>query len=675
MGINAGRTICLALMLAVMHAGAATAEPHIAWQVENPFRFFLDPADTQVHRATWLSLSDLERNHPVQSAERALSERHPDGWSAFTFTKTCWDGKRNRYSCRERADYLNPKSHTILARLDGVDDAQSVDCSWLTLPQGQARGPRIKAVTLPCDTPVQLSVPYPIGAWISVEIGGSQVAETAARITDLFILGMGDSFASGEGNPDLPVRLSSGRTTNYGITPNGTLLSGYPARIGDWQDIGDAKFMEESARWQDEACHRSLYSHQLRAALQLAIEDPHRAVTFAGFGCSGADTTNGLFLQYKGNEWTPHAAELPQISAAAEAQCDGKGTHSYVLPKAYHLNDRIPELKGATLRTCEDGSARKIDLLLVSIGGNDVGFSRLVANAVLNDESVLRRLGGWFGQVHGLFEAGPQLDALDDRLKSLNRALHTFLHVPLAESERIILTGYPPMALLDDGKSVCPDGQAGMTVLPEFFLGEAKAQLASTISERLNDVMRESAHQHSWSFVEGHRATFRGRGLCVGYSDAPWMMTDELRVPRKVNGTWEPFNPSHWRAYAARQRLFRTPNDAFMTGNFHVPKSLVQTAMSMQGYGWVQLLLASVYSGAFHPTAEGQAAIADAVVVQARAVLAKYENRSMRSSPKRVDLGLVDESPRPELASSSLAQRGRREATKANSSDTRQSPR
>jgi len=121
-------------------------------------------------------------------------------------------------------------------------------------------------------------------------------------------------------------------------------------------------------------------------------------------------------------------------------------------------------------------------------------------------------------------------------------------------------------------------------------------------------------------------------------------MADELRVPRKINGTWEPFNPSQWRAYAPRQRLFRTPNDAFMAGNFHVPKSLVQTAMSMQGYGWVQLLLASVYSGAFHPSAEGQAAIADAVVTQARAVLAKYESRAKRSSTKRVNLGLVDES-------------------------------
>jgi len=645
MRIDAGRSICLALMLAAAHAGAAKAEPQIVWQVENPFRFFLDPADTQVHRATWLSMSESERSHPVQSAERALSERHPDGWSTFTFAKTCWDGTRNRYACRERADYINPKSHTVLARLEGLEDAQTVDCSWLISPQGQARGPRKKAVTLPCDTPVQLNVPYPTGAWISVEIGGSQVAETAATVTDLFIVGMGDSFASGEGNPDVPVRFSPDRTTDYGIAPDDAPLTGYPARIGDWQDIGDRKFIEENARWQDQACHRSLYSHQLRAALQLAIEDPHRAVTFAGFACSGAETTYGLFLEYKGNEWVPNPPDLPQISAVAEAQCGNSSAKTYDLPEAYHLKDRIPELKGSlALRKCDAARARKIDLLLLSVGGNDVGFARLVANAVLADTSILRKLGGWFGQVHGFIEANSQLDALDDRMKSLNRALHNLLHVPWPESDRIILTGYPPMALLDDGKTVCPDGQAGMTVMSDFSLSEAKAAEGNVVAERLNDIMRESAHQHLWSFVDAHRATFRGRGLCAGYSDAPWTMADELRVPRKVNGAWEPFNPSLWRAYAPRQRLFRTPNDAFMTGNFHVAKSLIQTALTKQGYGWVQLLLASVYSGAFHPSAEGQAAIADAVVTQARAVLAKYESRAKRSSTKRVNLGLVDES-------------------------------
>jgi hypothetical protein len=67
--------------------------------------------------------------------------------------------------------------------------------------------------------------------------------------------------------------------------------------------------------------------------------------------------------------------------------------------------------------------------------------------------------------------------------------------------------------------------------------------------------------------------------------------------------------------------------------------------LKSQKLNWVQPLLASVYSGAFHPTAEGQAAIADAVVEKARAILVKYEAMHRRDvAPGAVapsDLGLA----------------------------------
>ena len=69
---------------------------------------------------------------------------------------------------------------------------------------------------------------------------------------------------------------------------------------------------------------------------------------------------------------------------------------------------------------------------MVSIGGNDVGFSRLLANAVLSDESLLRQLGGWFGEVQGFLDANARLDRLEDLYKTLNRALHNILHIPWA---------------------------------------------------------------------------------------------------------------------------------------------------------------------------------------------------------------------------------------------------
>lgn len=613
----------------------AMAEPRIVWEVENPFRFFLDPSDTEVHRATWVSLPAEQRANPVLSAERVLAERHPEGWAATMFDKTCWDDDHNRYACKDRPDYINPKSHVIRASLQGLMDAQTVDCQWLTAPRGKAGG-RGKAVTLPCDTPVQLELPYPGGAWIKVEIGGQQVAEVAAEVQDLFIVGMGDSFASGEGNPDVPVRFSSDRTAEYGVAANNVPLDGYPARVGAWKTIGEKAFLQENARWLDQACHRSLYSHQLRAALQLAVEEPHRAVTYVGVACSGAETVFGLFLRYKGHEWVPNPPALSQISAVAQAQCDGREPRAYDLPEAYHMNEKLPELKGGlVLRKCDPGRARKIDLLLLSIGGNDIGFARLVANAVLSDKSMLRRLGGWFGQVHGFAEASLQMDALDDRLKAVNRAAHYILHIPWSESDRVVLTGYPPMALMEDGSSACPDSYAGMNVLPDFFLSEAKAREGNTAAERLNAVMDDSARQYSWSFVDAHRAAFRGRGLCSAFAVGAWTIPDELRIPRKVTGVWEPYNPSDWRAYASRLRWFRTPNDAFMTGNFHVSESLLQKALKTESLSWMQVLLASVYSGAFHPTAEGQAAIADAVVDRARGVLAKYEARRRAAAELR----------------------------------------
>ena len=267
-------------------------------------------------------------------------------------------------------------------------------------------------------------------------------------------------------------------------------------------------------------------------------------------------------------------------------------------------------------------------MLFLSLGGNDIGFSRLVANAVLTDKSSLRSLGGWFGQVQGLSEAQAGLDLLPDRYKSLNRAFHNLIHIPWPESDRVILTAYPPLVLLEDGRSLCPDGTSGMTVLSDFYLSKEKSGEASVAAERLQGIMRDSAKAYGWSFADAHRADFRGRGLCAGWSRDALTTADDLRLPRFVNGKWDPYNPTDWRAYATRQRWFRTPNDAFMTGHFHVPQSMMQSVLKQQGLEWVQLLLASTYSGAFHPTAEGQAAIADGVAAKARAVIDKYENRT-----------------------------------------------
>ena len=342
----------VAVMAALAWAQPAAAEPEIKWRVANPFRLFADPSNSDVHRATYEALTEDERKTPILSAERALAERHPDGWAASMWQDACWNAGKNRYECPGLADYANPKSHKIRAEMLDIPDAASVDCIWLTTPNGGRK--RGAAITVRCDTPVELEIPYPAGAAITVEVGQRPVAQLTAQVEDLFIVGMGDSFASGEGNPDAAVRLSAERSADYGLR-NKLLspLTGYPARAGAWQRIGDKAFIDENPHWLDQACHRSLYSHQLRAALQLGVENPHRAVTFVGFACSGAETIFGAFLRYKGHEWVPNPPELSQISAAATAQCGNNVASNNDLPEAYHMNGRLPELKGGlVLRKC-----------------------------------------------------------------------------------------------------------------------------------------------------------------------------------------------------------------------------------------------------------------------------------------------------------------------------------
>ena len=100
-----------------------------------------------------------DRRTPVLGAEQALSARHEDGWAATMYRKTCWNTSRNRHLCPEGRGYINPAHHQVIVELQGVEDAGTVACSWLTAPKG-GRGQRGQVLVQPCHQPVRLAVPY-----------------------------------------------------------------------------------------------------------------------------------------------------------------------------------------------------------------------------------------------------------------------------------------------------------------------------------------------------------------------------------------------------------------------------------------------------------------------------------------------------------------------------------
>jgi hypothetical protein len=95
----------------------------------------------------------------------------------------------------------------------------------------------------------------------------------AAEFTaaDHLILSIGDSVASGEGNPDV----------------RGTLA--------------------RSATWLQRPCHRSMLSGHAQAALQIERGERSSAVSFVPLGCSGATVPDGLLGPYEGIQ--PRAGE------------------------------------------------------------------------------------------------------------------------------------------------------------------------------------------------------------------------------------------------------------------------------------------------------------------------------------------------------------------------------
>ncbi|MGF1622984.1 MAG: hypothetical protein ACFCUR_20530 [Rhodomicrobiaceae bacterium] len=642
-----GGVFCVLLGLAGLKS--AHAADQIEWRLVNSFRLFKKPEDMQLHREIYRTLSGLDRSTPVLAAERKLATRFKGrGWAEGVFNHTCYDQNADRYNACP--DYVLPKTHRIAATLKSETHfwdflRRSNDhetCHWQLK---SLAGQQLARKTAPCGKAVNFDIPYPDGARLGVSRwAGEPGMEQLIKVRDLLIVGMGDSFGAGEGNPDDPVRFNDARSHDYGrieiaATGEKIALDGYPAREGNWSALRGSGFHKERARWWDRECHRSLYSHQLRAALQLAVEDPQRAVTFLNFSCAGAEIVEGVLLDATVRECSPgESFSVPaQISALSRELCRSTSRNA-AMPAA--IIQRMPELKNRTesalrLTRCqtvtENGRTRPalkrpIDLVFLSVGGNDVGFTPLVADSILSGSSIYRRIGQHNGAVYGVAQARKRLDVLKKRFDGLKFALELFFDI--GRDTKVVLTGYPKMGYDADGMSAC-GGQRGMEVFPAFHLDASKVGEAEGFSRELNRSLAEFAGR-DWRYVDGFREDFRSRGLCAASGGDP---ADNLAFPRFINGEWTPYKPSEYAPYAERQRWFRTPNDAYMTAHMHAQAvssfgsncsglfSGTLRTLARRHWQPFQLFLASTYGGAFHPTAEGQARMADDVVKAARAAL------------------------------------------------------
>ena len=185
-------------------------------------------------------------------------------------------------------------------------------------------------------------------AWVEV-IGTGRSYGASIRVEDVLIVALGDSFISGEGNPDVPADFSAVRP-------------GPGFQRAQWPDR--ARLPVVRAQWWDEPCHRSLLSWPVLASLYEASRNPRRAVTLVHLGCSGAEVHDGLVEPQNGRE--PGDSGLPGCPSGQEPRtCP---------PGGRETQSQLEMLRDLLLAHPESASARPIDRVFLSIGGNDIGF-------------------------------------------------------------------------------------------------------------------------------------------------------------------------------------------------------------------------------------------------------------------------------------------------------------
>jgi hypothetical protein len=618
--------VVAAVIAGIVIADKSTAQPaantpvRISWEVKNRFRLFREEKDFLLH-------AEALRGRSILESERELARLSEGrGWARNMLGRLCIDaighiaGPCMRDGNPE--NYLAPADHRIGVRLIG---AQAATCSW-RFDNGETPS---QTATASCGEEIRLFARVNRATTASVEInypdGRIETASADIEVRDLLIAGLGDSIAAGEGNPDRPVALSDdGFCFRQFI---GTARSEYfrPGRAGFAGDKSceitrtapeetDA-WQKFSARWQNSACHRSLYSYQLRAALALAVEHPHVAVTFLPLACTGATIAEGVIGSQR-------ARELD----CGDRKCPGR------------VNAQISQLTELLKQAQRQDSSRNLDLLFLTVGANDIDFSGLVADIII-EESWARALFKRSGILGSVAASQEVLDrSLPGNFMKLRAALKPLVRGDLS---RVVYVPYGHPALSEDGP--CPGGRGGFDVHPAFSIdAERLNRAAAFVQGRFLPVLKALATctggticndgaNDRMTIADDHQAAFVNHGMCARAASDPTFDNDcfladgDSFQSSLVAGSSAPLKcelpASEFRAYASRARWIRTANDSYFAAMTY-PRGFSSTLQPSDIHDATWGILSAVYGGAVHPTAEGHAAMADAALVAGRRVLA-----------------------------------------------------
>lgn len=586
--------LCIFLLLI---SPAAVAAQQIEWEVKDPFR-----------------LIDYEKSNSDyaipngQSALEFVTGRMSNGKREKLppFDNTHWNQRAGLKRQGFSKDYIFPKTQKVTAWLTGGIVGK---CVWNYQEQNKE---------LDCSEQFEFDAITQFGngdPTLTVKYFSSEKKLTSTIVVrDRLILGLGDSYASGEGNPDLPTKASADGLSR--------LAKANAKRItnGRWMKDAKKRWVESNAKWFDRQCHRSLFSQHVLTAMRLSSVNPKESLTLVPLACSGAEIMDGLLIPQKKPPGGGKRVSDSQLNLAVKYLCrENPLPVRSVFLRGESGGNRLHRVEQNTYR-CK-GEFRTPDAVLLSIGGNDVGFASAIAWAIL--PSGYRNPFGFIGvklvqlvrkQVcpEGNINETRCVKNRPDanyRIKIWLPGYYESLVKELDEtrlaqkgSGRVYLTAYPNPSFLEDGKTLCSEDRSAdaleqVRTKLYSFLGPRKWTLEITGSEMkalnaglikpLFEEMKTTSEKYGWNFVDSHISKMITHGICSGF----WRENQIPNFPHIREGKWYPVSPDQIWAYdTSRMRWFRNTNDSI----------LFQT----DGTG-------GDINGAFHPDFRAHALIAD----------------------------------------------------------------
>lgn len=384
-----------------------------------------------------------------------------------------------------------------LYRLDReLDEGVYLLGGWIVLPNGEQRGalsanntlianPTLNTSTLQASVPLNTvlgtsTVPTATLSTLTTTVSLQPIivmpaiAQTSRpnRPFEFVMVTLGDSYASGEGNPE-----QKGEYDQFG---NRTGLK------RNW-DIHD-----ESREIQ--ACHRSGQSGAEKAAAQLRKDFPGITLTFQSFACSGAEINHLINMTYRGVD--------AEFRFPAN---DG------VLPQVTALRNWLRDVR-------KNG---QLDALYMNIGGNDARFGDVIAVCIHPGKGD----HCWTEQVKNnepttlaqAVQAG--IASLPAGYDALNNALYmSYVNqagVPtLAFPQQVYITQMPDVTQKDDG-SLCSGSDLSFWEWLHNVHPNEVAWARDNLIVPANNAIADAAARNRWNVISGVVAGFRRHGFCA----------------------------------------------------------------------------------------------------------------------------------------------------------------